>query len=270
MDQPRRPLLSRPRPPGTEDRLPFAHQFRLQEQVAEGGVSQVVFLRGQDHFRIASHLNGPWSIGPVRHGDSPQLNVVLGGDANLHVRIDLCLAAAEFGTALGENRFVPSRGLERRLPRCGPEGAALQVAQVAKRSPTIARAVFAPARNGQVAPAAVAAARAGHHEMVSAVGKQIDLRDRPTWVGKDPHRAPIFGRGGVRGAGFREVGEDRCGGLGHALLQQQTGGTQHRIGFKAALHRPVQEHVRQRQQAHALVVGHELPHRDARCPPRQP
>ena len=57
--------------------------------------------------------------------------------------------------------------------------------------------------------------------------------------------------------------EDRHDGLGHAFLEQKGGSSHYRIRFEAALHRFVQQHIDQRQQAHALMVGHELADVDA-------
>src|SRR5262249_2509620 len=146
----------------------------------------------------------------------------------------------ELGTGLGENGLVAFARLESRLPSRGPGGAAVQVAQIAERAPAIARGVFTPARYGQVAPPAVTAPRARDRYMVSAIGKQMDFRARPTWIGKDPHLPLFFRRSGARRAGFRNMREDGDAGLGHALLEQKDGGAHHRIGFEAALHRPIQ------------------------------
>src|SRR6516164_9786328 len=136
------------------------------------------------------------------------------------MRVDSIVAAAELGTGLGENGLVAFARLESRLPSRGPGGAAVQVAQIAEGAPAIARGVFTPARYGQVAPAAVTAPRARDRHMISAIGKQVELRDRPAWIGKDPHRPLIFRRSGARCAGFRDMRKDRDAGLGHALLEQ--------------------------------------------------
>ena len=86
---------------------------------------------------------------------------------------------------------------------------------------------------------------------------------RAVGIGEHAHGAGFFRRSEARGAGFARVRKDRRGRLGNAFLQQQVGRPQHGIGQKAALHRLVEQHVRQRQQAHAFVVRHELPHGDA-------
>ena len=52
--------------------------------------------------------------------------------------------------------------------------------------------------------------------------------------------------------------------LGHALLEQQGGGLELWIGLEAPVHGALEQHGSQRQEAHALVVGHErLDHRRA-------
>src|SRR5260370_37767628 len=131
--------------------------------------------QGQHHLRITGQLDGAWRFGSVGDCDPAQLNVVVGRYADLRMRVDPIVAAAELGTGLGENGLVTFSRLEGRLPSRGPEGAAVQVAQIAEGAPAIARGVFTPARYGQVAPAAVTAPRAPDRHMVSAIGKQIDL-----------------------------------------------------------------------------------------------
>ena len=57
----------------------------------------------------------------------------------------------------------------------------------------------------------------------------MNFRDRSARIRDDPHRALFFGRVASRDTGFRDVGEDRRDRLGHALLQQEVGGTERRI-----------------------------------------
>ena len=137
-------------------------------------------------------------LGAVRDRDPPQLDVIFRRNADFGMGVDSVIAAAELGAGLREDRLVTFARLERWLPGSGPKGAAVQIAQIAESAEAIARGVFPPARHGQIAPAAVTAARTGDDDMVSAVGKQMDLGDRSAWVGEDPHRAFLFGRRALR------------------------------------------------------------------------
>ena len=45
--------------------------------------------------------------------------------------------------------------------------------------------------------------------------------------------------------------------LGDSLLEQQHGRLEHGFRLKSLLHRTVQEHIGQREEAHALMMCHE-------------
>jgi len=66
----------------------------------------------------------------------------------------------------------------------------------------------------------------------------------------------LLGGTAAGGGHFRGVGENGRG-PGDALLQQQVGGFEERIGVEPPLHGLIQQHVVQGQEAHALVMGHE-------------
>ncbi len=133
----------------------------------------------------------------------------------------------------------------------------------------IARAVLAPAGQRQLAAAAVAAAGAGNHRVVAAVGQQLHRRSRPVGIGE--HAQPRLGRARLA-VHFGEAGGVQIFGRGlrYAFLQQQAGGLELRVRFETPLHRPIQQRVRQRQQAHALVMRHERLHQRGRLAQRQP
>ena len=63
--------------------------------------------------------------------------------------------------------------------------------------------------------------------------------------------------------------QERRGSFRNALLQQQGNGLKLRLGLEASLHRPVQQHAGQGQQAHALVVGHKRANDHRTLPARQ-
>ena len=161
-----------------------------------------------------------------------------------------------------------SPALERRLVGGRPELPARHVAEVAERAPVVAGGVFTPARDRDVLPAAVAAARIRDHHVVSAVRQQLHFRYGVSGVLKT--RTGVSGRrrsswmlgelGGVRVEGR---------GLGNPLLEQQRGRLEQRIRLESLLHRTVQEQIGQGEEAHALVMGHERPDDGARLPAGQ-
>ena len=206
-----------------EDRLPLGEDFGLHEQVAEGAMGQVGIERGQHHLGVAGQLDmaGPGRL--VGERDPADFHIVLGGDTDFGVGIDRLVAPPVFGTPLDEDRLIVLGLAQGRLIGGGPIAPRVAVAQVNKGSPTIAGGILAPAGDGQVAPAAVAAAGMGCHDVVAAVGQQMNFRGRRVRVGKDAHDpAGLFDR--MRGgAHFGCVGVHRRPLLRHPFLQQQLG-----------------------------------------------
>ncbi len=142
------------------------------------------------------------------------------------------------------------------LVRGGPEVAVVHVAHVAEGAPVVAGAVFAPARDRLVFPAAVAAAGIGHHHVIAAVGQQLGFRHRGAVRGEHAQRHAGIWRRGANGRRLHRRGIEGAH-LWAAFLQHQQGRLQQWIGFETALHRTVVQQVAQRQEAHALVVDHE-------------
>ena len=112
----------------------------------------------------------------VGEGHAPQLDVVLRRDADFGVDFQAGMALAKLGARLREDGFVALGGAPARLMGGGPEFPGLHIAQIDKSAPAIARGILAPAGDRQVAPAAVAAAGAADHDVIAAVGQQVDLR----------------------------------------------------------------------------------------------
>ena len=223
----------------------------------------------QRDLRIARHVDRPPGARAVGDAHAPQLDVVFRRDDDLHVRLEVAVAAAELRARFREDRLVLFRRLARRLVRRRPEDAARRVADVAERAPGVARGVFAPARDGDVLPAAVAAARVGDHHVIAAIRQELHFRDRR--VGGRQHAHRRFGaRDEAAGQRqFRELRMERRG-LRNALLQQQQRGLELRIGLEALLHRTREQHVGERQQDHPLVMRHERSHDDGALPARHP
>ena len=226
-------------------------------------------VRRQHHLGVAGELDAAPRAAQVGQAQAAQLDVVFRRDNDLGVGVDTLISAAKLGATFAENGFVgvglPLRG----LVRARPAGAGFGVAQVAEAAPGIAGGVFAPARHGQVFPAAVAAARIGDHDVVAAVGQQLHLGRGRVGRGDQAQRRLDGAEGRAQFGAVGGVWMEGHG-LRDALLQQQQRGPQLRVGLEAALHRLAEQQVRQCQQAHALVVGHERSHDRAAAPARQP
>ena len=98
----------------------------------------------------------------------------------------------------------------------------------------------------------------GRHDVVAAVGQQVNFRYRCVRIGKYTHDLAGFRGGGTCvGAHFSSVQVQACALLWHTLLQQQFGRPCERVRHESALHRPVEQCVFKGQQAHALMMRHE-------------
>ena len=199
----------------------------------------------------------------IRQRDAADFDVVFGRHGDFRVRVDVFVAAAIFGAALHEDRLVVLRRPPRRLIGRRPERARGGVAQIAERAPPVARRVLAPAGDRQVFPPAVPAARVGGHDVIAAVGQQVHLGNRRVRRREHAHGGGGDRRRPARGADFRRVRLQRGSDLGNALVQQQLRRLEGRVGQEPALHGPVQQQVRERQEAHPLVMRHETAERNA-------
>src|ERR1700683_5754021 len=78
---------------------------------------------------------------------------------------------------LEENGFVLVGFNSGGLKTSGPDISGLFVAQKDVLAPVVELEIFAPARDGQIAPAAVARAGGGKHDGIAAVGEQLGTRN---------------------------------------------------------------------------------------------
>ncbi len=194
MEHPRRYLAVRAGAPRAQQRLGVAGDLGLHEQVAEGRMQFVGDGRRQHHFGIGGDLDGARLPRTVADPQAAQLDVVLGGDRHFQVRVEAALAAAELGLGIGEDRFVMVHFHRGGLVGGRPVVAAVHVAQVAETAPVVAGAVLAPAGDGHVAHAAVAAAGAGQQAVVAAVGEQLHRRPRRARIAEHAQLGLVLAR----------------------------------------------------------------------------
>src|SRR4029077_7435064 len=111
----------------------------------------------------------------IGQGDTPQLDVVFGRNAQLRMNLEITMALAEFRAGLGENSFVIFCRAQRRLISGGPEFSGRHIAQIEERAPVIASRILAPAGDGEIFPATVTAAGIADGDGVAAIGKKMTL-----------------------------------------------------------------------------------------------
>ena len=178
------------------------------------------------------------------------------------MRFNLAVAAAKLRARLGENRLVGVGPLERRLVGGRPERAGAGVADVAKRTPVVAGGVFAPARDGAILPAAVAATGIGDHHVIAAVRQQLHFRYRRVGAAQHPHWHFRAAGGGAHVGRVGGMKAKRCG-VWNPFLQQESGGLKLGISLETLLHRAAPQQIAEREQAHGLMMRHERSHHGA-------
>ena len=255
---PQRRLVGRARPTAAQQGGSLREVLRLDEQLPEGGVGQVVRRRGEHDLGVARDLDLAGAVAVVRHRQSPHLDVVLGRDGDVEERRDAVVAAAE-RRLLGEERHqVALRLRPRRMVGRRPHGAAAHVPQVDELASRVARGVLAVAGDDAAPAEAGAAARVRHDRGVAAVRQELGVR--PQRVRRSEATQSLRGRRARRARLLDRAGLGDRGRAWHALLQQQLGGLHARIGVEAPHHRVAEQDVGERDERHALVVGHEGPH----------
>ena len=123
--------------------------------------------------------------------DAANLGVVLGRDEHLQRRRERAVAARELGAILVEGDVVAVRLDAARLKARRPHVAAVDIAQEDVGAPVVAGRILAPARDRQIAPAAVSRAGGRQHHRVAAVRQQM-RRGRRAVRGGEPPAAGRF------------------------------------------------------------------------------
>ena len=196
------------------------------------------------------------------------------GETTISVRVSIsesvdAVPPMKLRASLGEYRLVAVGPLRRRLRGVRPEHAGRRVADVAEAAPVVAGRVLLPAGDRDVLPAAVAAAGRRDEHVVAAVRQQLHFGHGRVRAADDPdRRRSRFGcrmrqrqRGGMR----KEWRRPR-----DPLVQQHQGGLELRVRREPLLQWVIEQQVRDRQQAHALVVGHVGPDDRHRLAARYP
>src|SRR2546423_184097 len=119
----------------------------------------------------------------IGQGDTPQLDVVFGRNAQLGMYLKIAMALAEFRPSLRENDFVILCRAQCRLMSGGPAFSRRHVAQIEKR---------APARKGEIVPATIAAASVADGDVIAAVGKKMNFRRARGGTLEDPYDTVVL------------------------------------------------------------------------------
>ena len=229
------------------------------KQLGERRVGVVAGGAGQYQFGVGGQFDLPRDAAAVGQRDAAHFTVVLAGHQHFQAGGEIAVVAAVAGVVLCEHHFVIGVAAAR-LRAQGPAGAIEGVPEKDKGAVRVAGAVFLPAGDGDVAPAAVTRAAGGEHHAVPAVTEQVSNRRIAVEVVQSAFVVQ-------RAVGFCGAGADLFGArMGdrdiawHTLLQQQLAGLDHRLAVEARPHLAVMQGVGNGDDAHALMVGHKVTH----------
>ena len=184
-------LAGRATTPRREDGAVPGEILGLHEELGEGRVRRVGGGRREHEFGVRRELDVPRAAARIRDRDAPNLGVVLRRDDDLERRRDRPVVPDELGAILGERDVVAVRLHAARLVAGGPHVPGLHVAQEDVAPPVVAGDVLAPARDAEIAPAAVPGAGARQHHRVPAVREQVHLRRGGVRGAEPPHRRQL-------------------------------------------------------------------------------
>ncbi|MCY1390258.1 hypothetical protein D9M71_50740 [compost metagenome] len=153
---PDRRFLRRTRTAGGDQRAELGQPLGLHEQLGEGRVRIVGGRRREHQFGIGGEFDIAGAASVVGQGDLAYLAIVLAGDQHFETGGQRVLALQELGVMFLEEHFAAGHFRAARLQRRRPHRPALGIAQEDEAAPVVTRRVLAPARHGDVAPAAVA------------------------------------------------------------------------------------------------------------------
>ena len=97
---PWRVLVEGARPARTEDRLPFANDFGLHEEVAECGMQRVRGRRCEDDFRVTGDLDRAAVLRVIGDAGPTQFDIIFRRHHNLAVGLDILVPAAKLSPSL--------------------------------------------------------------------------------------------------------------------------------------------------------------------------
>ncbi len=215
-------------------------------------MAQVGGRRRERDLRVARHFDFAQAIAVVGDRQPAHFHVVFHRHRDVEIRRDAVVHAMEAGALRSERDEVVVGFASKRLRRRGPHGARPHVAQIDVLTTRITRGVAAIACDRAAAPAAGSAAGIRHDREVVAVGQERrvrELRGRRT----EPADGVRAGRP-EDARRFERMRRRHWHTPWHALLEQQLGRLDARIGVEALDHAVVEQRIRHCHERHALVV----------------
>ena len=268
--RPDRRVRRRPGTASGQQGAEIGYPLRLDEETGKGLMRRIRRWRSQHELGIGGQLDLTCLPAEVHDRYPPQLGVVLWRDQHLERGRDGSIPPIQLGAVLREGRAILVRLDAGRLIPRRPDRAALDIPQEEIGSPVIPGDVFPPSGDAKPRAPAVARARGRQHHRIPAVREQVRprrgvVRRRELTEGRF-HELPHMGR---RLHLFRTRSR-HCHVPGHALLQEKLGRLDDGLAVEPRPHHPIAEHIRERDDGHALMVRHVGANDCHRRPGREP
>ena len=226
-----------PGPARADQRVPLGHGRRFDEQIAERRMREVGGARREHDLGVAGQIEAARPMTVVGDRHAPQLGVVFGRDDDFGARLEAGVDTPIDGAVERERRLVFFGLASRRLVRRRPDIAGVEIADEDEAARRVAGDVLAPACQRELLAPAIAAAGVGQHHGVRAVRQQVGARAERVRRRVEAHRrrgCTPEERHMLSSLARRILQRDE---LGHALLQQEIGGLNPRVGMETLLHR---------------------------------
>ena len=232
----------------------------LHKQVAECRVGLVRARISQCDFEGRDQIDFDVLVAGIAQIDLTKLDVVFRADPDGGADLHVGPGGVEAGAVGMEGAVVVRAGVRRGMQGHGNWALLRAAAQVEKAAMRIAQPVVAPAVDPDFAPAAAAGAVGAQRHVVATVRQHQGRLDRGRARRHLAQQAALVAplRRWLR-CRRRRLKQHRHLAR-RALVQQGGDGLDGRIGHAPALGRAAQQHIGQRDDAHAMVVGHEGAH----------
>ena len=218
-------------------------------------MGEIFGVRCEHDLDQTCHLDLAQQLRVIDERDPPDLDVILGRDRDLELRLDADVRAPEHGRVGKEGHPVAFGLTAHRLIGRRPQQAAAHVPQVNELTARVAGRVVTLPRDRASPPGAGTAPGVGDDGGVLAVRQEVGAGVERVGGAESTRRRG--GRGWFDARGFGGTWPDDGHEARHALLQQRLGGPHARVRMEAPHHRCAEHGVRQRDQAHALMMREE-------------
>ncbi|SPU76735.1 Uncharacterised protein [Brucella suis] len=208
----------------------------------------------QHQFRIGRDLDHAVARAGIDDVEPAAFAVGFRRNDHFHDRLDIACGLVEFRLVFGEDGLGFLVRVAHRLTSRRPPVAAFHVAQEQERALHVFRRIGMEAGDVPIVPAAVARTIGRHHQRILAVRHHMHGARRPERLVDDAHWC-IVETAGIHAHRIFRLGVDHRDFARSLFLQEQFRRFNHRIIVETLAHPAFKDHIVDRDDRHAMVVG---------------